>query len=251
MGAFGVGALTYGWGTYMLSWAASTLGAEQPLFSGNLVMMSLGTGILVFLYRKRYKKNRQKLKETSMKELLRSSGFSQISGKEKFFFGILLVFITWIMFYVFYVYKDTLYMGYTVYGDYAPHTAMMRSFSRGNNFPTEYPHFGGQDVKYHFMFQFLTGNLEYLGLRIDLAYNLLSILALWGFLVLLYLLAVRVTDSRKAGTLGIFLFFFQEVVLLFSSSCGNMFSRRSYRDTESKYIFYRLHHQRKLGTLEF
>ena len=178
-------------------------------------MMSLGTGILVFLYRKRYKKNRQKLKETSMKERLRSSGFSRISGKEKFFFGILLVFITWIMFYVFYVYKDTLYMGYTVYGDYAPHTAMMRSFSRGNNFPTEYPHFGGQDVKYHFMFQFLTGNLEYLGLRIDLAYNLLSILALWGFLVLLYLLAVRVTDSRKAGTLGIFLFFFRSGTAFF------------------------------------
>ena len=215
VGAFGVGALTYGWGTYMLSWAASTLGAEQPLFWGNLVMMSLGTGILVFLYRKRYKENRQKLKETSMKELLRSSGFSQISGKEKFFFGILLVFITWIMFYVFYVYKDTLYMGYTVYGDYAPHTAMMRSFSRGNNFPTEYPHFGGQDVKYHFMFQFLTGNLEYLGLRIDLAYNLLSILALWGFLVLLYLLSVRVTDSRKAGTLGIFLFFFRSGTAFF------------------------------------
>ena len=215
VGAFGVGALTYGWGTYMLSWAASTLGAEQPLFWGNLVMMSLGTGILVFLYRKRYKENRQKLKETSMKELLRSSGLSQISGKEKFFFGILLVFITWIMFYVFYVYKDTLYMGYTVYGDYAPHTAMMRSFSRGNNFPTEYPHFGGQDVKYHFMFQFLTGNLEYLGLRIDLAYNLLSILALWGFLVLLYLLSVRVTDSRKAGTLGIFLFFFRSGTAFF------------------------------------
>ena len=222
VGAFGVGALTYGWGTYMFSWTASTLGAEQPLFWGNLVMMSLGTGILVFLYRKRYKENRQKLKETSMKELLRSSGFSQISGKEKFFFGILLVFITWIMFYVFYIHKDILYMGYTVYGDYAPHTAMMRSFSRGNNFPTEYPHFGGQDVKYHFMFQFLTGNLEYLGLRIDLAYNLLSILALWGFLVLLYLLAVRVTDSRKAG-LWEFFCSFSEVVLLFFSSCGNIF----------------------------
>lgn len=215
VGAFGVGALTYGWGTYMLSWAASTLGAGEPLFWGNLVMMSFGTGILMFLYGKRYKKNHQRLKETSMKELLRSSGFSQISGKEKIFFGILLVFITWIMFYVFYVYKDALYMGYTVYGDYAPHTAMMRSFSRGNNFPTEYPHFGGQDVKYHFMFQFLTGNLEYLGLRIDLAYNLLSILALWGFLVLLYLLAVRVTDSRKAGALGIFLFFFRSGTAFF------------------------------------
>ena len=251
-GAFGVGALTYGWGSsYAFPGRPVPWGQRQPLFWGNLVMMSLGTGILVFLYRKRYKKNRQKLKETSMKERLRSSGFSRISGKEKFFFGILLVFITWIMFYVFYVYKDTLYMGYTVYGDYAPHTAMMRSFSRGNNFPTEYPHFGGQDVKYHFMFQFLTGNLEYLGLRIDLAYNLLSILALWGFLVLLYLLAVRVTDSRKAGTAGNFSVLFQKWYCFFPVLVGTYSCRRSYRDTESKYIFYRLHHQRKLGTLEF
>ena len=65
-----------------------------------------------------------------------------------------------------------LYSGFSVYGDYAPHTAMMRSFSRGNNFPTQYPHYGGQDVKYHFMFQFLVGNLEYLGLRLDLGYNM-------------------------------------------------------------------------------
>ena len=54
----------------------------------------------------------------------------------------------------------------------------MRSFSMGNNFPTEYPHFGGQDVKFHFMFQFFVGNLEFLGLRLDFAYNVVSVLAL-------------------------------------------------------------------------
>ena len=66
---------------------------------------------------------------------------------------------------------------------------MMRSFSKGNNFPTEYPHFGGQDVKYHFMFQFLVGNLEFLGIRLDFAYNIESVLALLGFLMLLYSIA--------------------------------------------------------------
>ena len=43
-------------------------------------------------------------------------------------------------------------------------------FFQRNNFPTQYPHYGGQDVKYHFMFQFLVGNLEYLGFRLDLGY---------------------------------------------------------------------------------
>ena len=83
------------------------------------------------------------------------------------------------MFYVFYIKDGILYSGLTVYGDYAPHTAMMRSFSAGNNFPTQYPHYGGADVKYHFMFQFLTGNLEYLGMRMDFAYNIVSTCRLW------------------------------------------------------------------------
>ena len=50
-------------------------------------------------------------------------------------------------------------------------------------YTSQYPHYGGQDVKYHFMFQFLVGNLEYLGLRLDLGYNLVSILSLAGFLI--------------------------------------------------------------------
>ena len=66
------------------------------------------------------------------------------------------------MVFVFHVSDGYLYSGFTVFGDYAPHTAMMRSFSLGINFTTQYPHFGGEDVKYHFMFQFLVGNLEYL-----------------------------------------------------------------------------------------
>lgn len=113
------------------------------------------------------------------------------------------------MFYVFYIKDGILYSGLTVYGDYAPHTAMMRSFSAGNNFPTQYPHYGGADVKYHFMFQFLTGNLEYLGMRMDFAYNIVSTLSLVGFLMLLYQLALRITGKMCCGVLALFLFFFR------------------------------------------
>ena len=118
------------------------------------------------------------------------------------------------MFYVFYIKDGILYSGLTVYGDYAPHTAMMRSFSAGNNFPTQYPHYGGADVKYHFMFQFLTGNLEYLGMRMDFAYNIVSTLSLVGFLML-YQLALRITGKMCCGVLALFLFFFRSGMAFF------------------------------------
>ncbi len=113
------------------------------------------------------------------------------------------------MFYVFHMKDGLLYSGFSVYGDYAPHTAMMRSFSRGNNFPTQYPHYGGQDVKYHFMFQFLVGNLEYLGLRLDLGYNLVSIMSLSGFLMVLYGISYRMFRSFWAGAAAMVFFFFR------------------------------------------
>ncbi|MDE8682469.1 hypothetical protein PZH33_21110, partial [Blautia schinkii] len=85
----------------------------------------------------------------------------------------------------------------------------------GNKFPTEYPHFGGQDVKYHFMFQFLVGNLEFLGIRRDFAYNIESVLALLGFLMLLYSIAKRLTSSLAAGILTFVLFFFRSSLSFF------------------------------------
>ena len=119
------------------------------------------------------------------------------------------------VFYVFYMKDGILYSGLTVYGDYAPHTAMIRSFSMGNNFPTQYPHYGGADVKYYFMFQFLAGNLEYLGMRMDVAYNIVSLTSLTGFLMLLYQLALRITGKMCCGVLTIFLFFFRSGMAFF------------------------------------
>jgi hypothetical protein len=51
------------------------------------------------------------------------------------------------------------------------------------------------------MFQFLAGNLEFLGLRLDCAFNLPSIFALIGMFMLAYLLAVKITAKRSAGLL--------------------------------------------------
>ena len=201
--SFGTGILVVTWAVYIISWFASvTGGSDRPLLYGNLIVLSAAVLILAFLLYRR-KKKAQPMKPESM-----VSDRSRFR-KELVFFGILLVFITYMMFYVFYIKDGVMYAGLTVCSDYAPHTAMMRSFSLGNNFPTQYPHFGGADVKYHFMFQFLAGNLEYLGLRLDLAYNLISIGSLLGFLMLLYELALRITGRMCCGIWTIILFFFR------------------------------------------
>ena len=136
-----------------------------------------------------------------------------------------------------------LYSGFSVYGDYAPHTAMMRSFSRGNNFPTQYPHYGGQDVKYHFMFQFLVGNLEYLGFRLDLGYNLVSILSLVGFLMVLYGISYRMFKSFWAGAAAIVFIFFPQRNSVLALSVGTSSGGGSCTDSGRKYGVYRLYHQ--------
>nr|MCR4652766.1 hypothetical protein [Eubacterium sp.] len=130
--------------------------------------------------------------------------------REAVLYGVVLIFVAVSVFYVFFATKDgTICAGYTVFGDYAPHVSMIRSFSKQANFPTQYPFYGGSDVKYHFMFQFLTGNLEFLGLRLDFAYNLPSILALVGFLMLATQLSYRLFTSFAAELFVPALFFFR------------------------------------------
>ena len=155
--AFGTGVLMLTWAVYVVSWMFSVCaGAEHPLFYGNLLVM-LVTALIFLMNFHRKRKNGKTVFSAGNMVTRR-----WILKKEICLFVILAFFVTWIMFYVFHMKDGVLYSGFSVYGDYAPHTAMMRSFSRGNNFPTQYPHYGGQDVKYHFMFQFLVGNLEYL-----------------------------------------------------------------------------------------
>ncbi len=218
--SFGIGTLLLTWAVYIISWFFSVVGKSQnPLLYGNTISMAGAALILIFAAVLRYKKNAvrndegQKHIRTGLTEKLinNKKGFK----REVLLFGLLAVFITYMMFYVFYIRDGVLYSGLTVYGDYAPHTAMMRSFSMGNNFPTQYPHYGGADVKYHFMFQFLTGNLEYLGLRMDFAYNIVSSASLVGFLMLLYQLALRITGKISCGAVTIFLFFFRSGMAFF------------------------------------
>ncbi|MDE7299678.1 MAG: hypothetical protein K2N94_12785, partial [Lachnospiraceae bacterium] len=104
---------------------------------------------------------------------------------------------------------NRLYVGLSVFSDFSPHLGMIRSFSSGNNFPTSYSHYAGEDIKYHFMFQFLAGNLEFLGMRLDFAFNLPSLIGFVSTFSLLYVLAARLTAQKAAGFLACLLFAFR------------------------------------------
>jgi DNA-binding beta-propeller fold protein YncE len=94
------------------------------------------------------------------------------------------------------------------YSDFGPNTAIMQSFAVGHNFPTEYPHFSGDRIRYHFLFYFQAGNLEFLGLDPAWSLNLLSITTLVAMLILAMTLGEVVFNSRAVGRLGSLLFFF-------------------------------------------
>ena len=94
------------------------------------------------------------------------------------------------------------------YSDFGPNTAIMQSFAVGHNFPTEYPHFSGDRIRYHFLFYFQAGNLEFLGLDPTWSLNLLSIITIVAMLMLVMALGEVLFDSRAVGRVGSALFFF-------------------------------------------
>ena len=205
--SYGCGTLLLTWAVYIAAWLFSVCGSsDRPLLGANLIVMAVCAIILSLIYYKR---------KYTFKGIQRKLYTTLPPRKESLFFFILLAGITWIMFYVFHISDGVLYSGFSVFGDYAPHTAMMRSFSFENNFPTQYPHFGGQDVKYHFMFQFLSGNLEYLGMPIDIAYNSVSILSLWCFFMMLYSMGKRFFESMWAGILSVIFVVFRSGTAFF------------------------------------
>ncbi len=150
---------------------------------------------------------------------VRNKSFINRNKLSDFFFGdkfgyfvftvIVFIFAYLVMYRTLYVKDGELNVGYSVWADFGAHLGMIRSFSYGNNFPTQYTYFGGEDIRYHFMFQFLVGNLEYLGLRIDHAFNIPSILNFISMYLLLFTLTIQLLGSHVTAWLGALFFTFR------------------------------------------
>src|SRR5438094_303899 len=124
------------------------------------------------------------------------------------FIGAFLVAACYLMFGTLWLKDGNVKMAFVVWNDFGPNLSLVQSFAVGHNFPTEYPHFIGPPIRYHFLFWFQAGNLEFLGLNMAWALNLISVLSLLAMLILLMTLGEALFNSRAVGRIGASLFFF-------------------------------------------
>ena len=204
------GTIVLTWLTYILACAFSD--QKNPLFLANTICMATAFAVVVFgliiLLRK--------------KKIPFLSEFGKLSHNEIIAIALIASVIGYLLYLTFHVRNGQLYTGGSVFSDFTPHLSMIRSFSKMNNFPTIYTVAAGDDVRYHFLFEFLVGNLEYLGMRIDVAFNVSSALSLLSMFGLLYTLAVRVTGRKLAGGLTVLFAAFRSSWSFFSFLAGFM-----------------------------
>ena len=202
------GTLSVTWTVYISACIFSK--CDEPLIPANLIALILYSAIdFVLIFRKR---------KTVFKTF--SGALTRITGIEIAVFVIVLMF--WILLDSLTLsYSDgMLDVGVSVFSDFTPHLSMVRSFSKMQNFPSDYTFFAGEDMKYHFMFQFLCGNLEFLGFRLDLALNVPSIISMVTAYMALYSFAVRLFSRRSVGFLSMLLLTFRSSFSFFIFAGG-------------------------------
>ncbi len=214
------------WLTYAAAWLAAWIPGlsrlSNPLLLANLVVIPL-IFILSLAMTGRLRDRAANRRLIVAADEVPAAGRDRPSGRflressiYLFVMAALLLFGLWFLRVSLFVDGSQLRAGYSVFSDFAPHTALVSSFARGANYPTQYPHFALDGIRYHFIFYFLCGNLDYLGLPIDWAINLPSLLGMVSFSSLLGLLGVLVTGRRTAFLAAPALFFLRSSFAIFT-----------------------------------
>src|SRR5215472_11944360 len=201
-----VGVMVSSWFTYLAGLAF--FWTSQPLISANLLFCVAAVALLSWP-----KWKGRIVKSTSGEAYLKRSNLyhprPRWSGMADWLLiTAYVILVSWMMFASFNTKAGKLQIANPEYSDFGPNTALMQSFAVGHNFPTEYPHFSGDRIRYHFLFYFQAGNLEFLGLDPAWSLNLLSITTLVAMLVIVLTLGEVLFNSRAVGRLGSLLFFF-------------------------------------------
>ncbi len=119
-----------------------------------------------------------------------------------------LVFACWLMFATLGFRDGQFQIAFKAWTDFGANVSLTQSFALGKNFPPQHPFFPGEFIRYHFLFWFQTGNLEFLGLNPVWSINLLSALSLLALMVLIATFGEILFKSRIVGRIGAALFFF-------------------------------------------
>jgi sugar lactone lactonase YvrE len=201
------GLLVSSWFTYLIGLLFTR--TQQPLFWSNLLFFVSAIAVLCWsIWKRKVRKPTQskaEVRQTTTFYFRRPKG----SGIADWVLIVsYIVLVSWMMFASFSSKDGKLHISNPEYSDFGPNTAIMQSFAMGHNFPTEYPHFSGDRIRYHFLFYFQAGNLEFLGLDPAWSINVLSIITLVAMLIFVMTLGEVLFDSRAVGRLGSSLFFF-------------------------------------------
>lgn len=173
-GGFLLGIVTTAWATYIVALGFSPV-TDKSLLAGILFALALNASVIYVLMRD-----------------LRPSSF-RLRPWEIAFIGGALALSFWLMdnrlLIAYDAPGDPLLVSAETWGDTALHTALSRSFSEGTNYPTEYPFFANEPVRYHFGYDFFAGALQEGGMSLLLSFNLPGALGFTAMMMLLFSLA--------------------------------------------------------------
>src|SRR5581483_8179830 len=193
--SFLVGLVLITWTTYLL--ALAFVSSAKPLIGGNIFGVALA-GLVIYRLRP------QSVLDPKLSD-------SRPPGSvvwDTFFIACFFLIACYLTFGTLWLKDGNVRMAFVVWNDFGPNLSLMQSFAMGHNFPTEYPHFIGEPIRYHFLFWFQAGNLEFLGLNMAWALNLLSVLSLFAMLILIMTLGELLFESRAVARIAASLFFF-------------------------------------------
>src|SRR5882724_11037475 len=208
--SFLVGLVLSTWATYLF--ALLFAWADKPLLGANVLFFAVG-GLAIYKLRVR----------SAFDPKLLSSRPRGSAVWDALFIGAFFLAACYLMFGTLWLADGKACMAFVVWNDFGPNLSLVQSFAMGHNFPTEYPHFIGHPIHYHFLFWFQAGNLEFLGLNMALAVNLLSVLSLLAMLILIMTLGEVLFNSRAVARIGASLFFLPTTLsyILFLRSQGS------------------------------
>lgn len=192
--SFLVGLLLSTWITFLAAVAFNWLG--QPLIAANLIFLLLFAAVFYFSRRS---------PAPVTEEPVRPPGSHKW---DMAWLSAFAVFACWLMFATLSFKDGQFQIAFKAWTDFGANISLTQSFALGHNFPPQHPFFPGEFIRYHFLFWFQTGNLEFLGLNPVWSINIVSILTLLALLVLIMTFAEFLFNSRNAGRLAALLFFF-------------------------------------------
>lgn len=131
----------------------------------------------------------------------------ELSLKALFYYGVTFALAFLIFEKSFLLSGSTFLIQSNLYQDFGAHIPIIRYFSSGSFLP-EVPFFAGKNLFYHFMFDFYAGVLEFLGMRIDIALNIISAFSIASLFSIIVSISKQIFKNVYVGIVACVLFIF-------------------------------------------